>query len=708
MYWWDDRDGESMKGWWIAPVVGGEHVWTQCTTDSEEPPRTGWKVPWHGSVDRGVTMTPRIPIQKRSSPAPLERPGAPDRAKFRYGESRTSNSNSTVQPAIYASHSTKSGHQQPPRQEVVDDRGGHQVNVAEEAVRKAVAAVTGDIESADKIIRFAKNSVQSASRVCSSRYRSRVEKMESELSVTEKKLKAEIKDREVKILDEIKGDKIKQLREECDKELEEAQDASGLLNSDVADHLGPEDVFEATGATEKKLVTMQKLIDQLRGILVEKEDEVKRLNRCGGSLGFPFKEISEFRSYVTSQDKKCNEIKALADKYKKKANHDVAQRKKEEEEARRKELLEQQRKEGETWLKETTAFVEETREVRAKITETDPTNVIAATITEARAKIDSIDSLSDFLTNTYPTKKAVLDERLKKLHPSGPLYEAQYEMMKLREEIERLDTKSVQVTKERWELHVREQVMLTMSLLLREKNPDLRELFKEIVNSEENEDKKAKDGEKPRLALDTFLEYCKSAGADGDVLENIPLVFNSVAVGGYVLEDEFPYLAQVHYKLTQPTWLTETIDIGERADATRLSKGDIVEVIGKIERGEVSEAMPKPPQRMKVKTRETAECPSKEGYITVVGNKGSIFLKIHTFEYEVVKETVMTDQFEMKGFKVLKRLKAKDRFRALGFGLVEATSKAIRIKGRLVNNADLRGWATLVGNQGSAYLLGVE
>ena len=26
VYFWDARDGESLSGWWIAPVVGGEQV----------------------------------------------------------------------------------------------------------------------------------------------------------------------------------------------------------------------------------------------------------------------------------------------------------------------------------------------------------------------------------------------------------------------------------------------------------------------------------------------------------------------------------------------------------------------------------------------------------------------------------------------------------------------------------------------------------
>ncbi|CAD7952149.1 unnamed protein product [Amoebophrya sp. A25] len=57
IYYWDERDGEDMSGWWIAPVVGGEQVWAHCFSKSHMPPRTGWKAPWHSQeVDPNIVM----------------------------------------------------------------------------------------------------------------------------------------------------------------------------------------------------------------------------------------------------------------------------------------------------------------------------------------------------------------------------------------------------------------------------------------------------------------------------------------------------------------------------------------------------------------------------------------------------------------------------------------------------------------------------
>jgi len=55
MYYWDQRDGDQLHGWWIAPEVGGAHVWAMNPNGSETPPSAGWKVPWHGGVNDKVS-----------------------------------------------------------------------------------------------------------------------------------------------------------------------------------------------------------------------------------------------------------------------------------------------------------------------------------------------------------------------------------------------------------------------------------------------------------------------------------------------------------------------------------------------------------------------------------------------------------------------------------------------------------------------------
>ena len=48
VYYWDERDGVQLRGWWVAPEVGGSNVWAMSTATSALPPVNGWRVPWHG------------------------------------------------------------------------------------------------------------------------------------------------------------------------------------------------------------------------------------------------------------------------------------------------------------------------------------------------------------------------------------------------------------------------------------------------------------------------------------------------------------------------------------------------------------------------------------------------------------------------------------------------------------------------------------
>lgn len=72
VYFWDERDGADMSGWWVAPQVGGEQVWAHANLqavqqaaamggDGMGPPKTGWKAPWHSQApDPAVVMEIRF------------------------------------------------------------------------------------------------------------------------------------------------------------------------------------------------------------------------------------------------------------------------------------------------------------------------------------------------------------------------------------------------------------------------------------------------------------------------------------------------------------------------------------------------------------------------------------------------------------------------------------------------------------------------
>jgi len=57
IYYWDERDGAQLRGWWVAPEVGGSNVWAMSTATSNMPPHSGWRVPWHGDVNKKCTLS---------------------------------------------------------------------------------------------------------------------------------------------------------------------------------------------------------------------------------------------------------------------------------------------------------------------------------------------------------------------------------------------------------------------------------------------------------------------------------------------------------------------------------------------------------------------------------------------------------------------------------------------------------------------------
>jgi len=57
IYFWDERDGPNYSGWWFGPQVGGDQVWAyNGNKASQNPPASGWKVPWDGEVDPTIVL----------------------------------------------------------------------------------------------------------------------------------------------------------------------------------------------------------------------------------------------------------------------------------------------------------------------------------------------------------------------------------------------------------------------------------------------------------------------------------------------------------------------------------------------------------------------------------------------------------------------------------------------------------------------------
>eukprot|EP00439_Symbiodinium_sp_Y106_P028763 s1242_g3.t1 len=58
IYFWDERDGPELCGWWFGPKVGGDQVWAyhpSCTAGT--PPASQWNVPHDGPIDQAFKIS---------------------------------------------------------------------------------------------------------------------------------------------------------------------------------------------------------------------------------------------------------------------------------------------------------------------------------------------------------------------------------------------------------------------------------------------------------------------------------------------------------------------------------------------------------------------------------------------------------------------------------------------------------------------------
>lgn len=180
--------------------------------------------------------------------------------------------------------------------------------------------------------------------------------------------------------------------------------------------------------------------------------------------------------------------------------------------------------------------------------------------------------------------------------------------------------------------------------------------------------------------------------------------------------DEFGNLfAKMHWRCVKDTIMTDEFDIAEKPfkKMCRLQVGEIVRLKAVCQNSKSGM------KRFQAETLVPDVCgdaasPAAEvhqGWVTLESKSGAQFFHLHTPGYEVVKQTVMTDIFEMNNFRAVVRLKAGDQVRAIGFPRKEAKSGLVRVKCVTVGRKDGKeytGFVTVEGNQSSVYLKSVE
>lgn len=223
----------------------------------------------------------------------------------------------------------------------------------------------------------------------------------------------------------------------------------------------------------------------------------------------------------------------------------------------------------------------------------------------------------------------------------------------------------------------------------------------------------AKDETLSESAFIKFFSTCQKQAPEGDdATDSVPTpdelsrLFSHLdeEEEGFLVKDKIFRLIRVYMKVVKDSVVTSTLSIKESTSIRRLELGEVVEVLEGPMKEPVADVM-----RVRAKVMKDAV----EGWITVTGNKDTVFLEEGGTVFKVVKETIMTDSFQLDGgnsTKTTRRL--KDTTRKLKEGeLVEVIewqrkeekSQLMRMRCRARNDGAV-GWATTVGNQGIVFL----
>jgi len=173
---------------------------------------------------------------------------------------------------------------------------------------------------------------------------------------------------------------------------------------------------------------------------------------------------------------------------------------------------------------------------------------------------------------------------------------------------------------------------------------------------------------------------------------------------GYISKEKFTNLIRRFMKVAKDTVITSNMSIKESNTLRRLEVGEVVEILeGPIKEDKVDV--------MRVHAKVMKD--GLDGWITLAGNQGTIFLEDSGNLFKVVKETILTESFELDGsgskdttrkLKVTTRkLKEGEIVEVREWARKEEKSGLMRMKCKAKSDGAI-GWVTTIGNQGTVFL----
>jgi len=194
-----------------------------------------------------------------------------------------------------------------------------------------------------------------------------------------------------------------------------------------------------------------------------------------------------------------------------------------------------------------------------------------------------------------------------------------------------------------------------------------------------------------------FFESCeKEDGAEAPLSEDLGKYFDLLddESEGFLTKEHMLTLLRTLKKVVKETTITNAAEVSDESETiAKLEVGDVVELLTEpSEQGEL----------LRAKCRSMKD--GAEGWVTLKGNQGSVFLMDGGFVWRVQKETILTKGFD------LSTMADADRKLSPGelVGLREWMRKdegsgLMRMKCKTKSDGKV-GWATAIGNTGTVFL----
>lgn len=173
-------------------------------------------------------------------------------------------------------------------------------------------------------------------------------------------------------------------------------------------------------------------------------------------------------------------------------------------------------------------------------------------------------------------------------------------------------------------------------------------------------------------------------------------LFDYVAEGETSIDlKKFTTFLTLHFKVVRSTMLTSGAAINSKVSC-RLDAGETLQLLeGPIKDEKVG--------LTRVRCRSIAK--NSEGWATMAGNQGTVFLQPQSLFFHCVKEAAMTDALEIKSSKTLRDLDVGEVVEALGPEEKDSSTKTNVMRIRCKARSDgLIGWVSLAGSAGIVLL----